>query len=288
MDEKKIVKSHFELGECMSRGAQSSVFPCKLHFFDQSGEVRVMRNLVMKVFPKDDYRRLLEEVKKINHPNIEKILRIVQDDNLTYMLEHRYEKTLREYSPKIDPPIWRIARDIFDALTFLHCHKEIIHCDIKCNNILIDKGRGILIDFNNSVFAWQAPKKTLAVIEGMHPERVLGTDCFGNWSFEVDTWALGITLQETEFRRNILREAYALAEINNPDKRRYPNLLAPWETAKVCGYLQIQRMQFSQLDNFAAKLITFILKCDKATPANLDKLSSMIDAHEKKVSQKLT
>ncbi|KAG0016646.1 signal transducing kinase of the PAK [Entomortierella chlamydospora] len=89
----------------------------------------------------------------------------------------------------------RVARDILEAILFLHQH-ERIHRDIRSDNILLDtKGNVKLADFGHSV---QLTKE--------HPRRnsVVGTPYWmapeviqaWNYGTPVDIWSLGVVMRE--------------------------------------------------------------------------------------------
>ncbi|KAF9586603.1 p21 protein (Cdc42 Rac)-activated kinase [Lunasporangiospora selenospora] len=89
----------------------------------------------------------------------------------------------------------RIAKDILQALTFLHEH-ERIHRDIRSDNILLDvEGRVKLADFGHSVqLTTDHPRRNSVVGTPywMAPEVIRGW----NYGTSVDVWSLGVVMRE--------------------------------------------------------------------------------------------
>ncbi|KAF9275009.1 p21 protein (Cdc42 Rac)-activated kinase [Mortierella alpina] len=89
----------------------------------------------------------------------------------------------------------RVARDILEAIAFLHEH-ERIHRDIRSDNILLDsEGRVKLADFGHSVQLTQEHPRRNSVVGTpywMAPEVIRGW----NYGTRVDVWSLGVVMRE--------------------------------------------------------------------------------------------
>ncbi|KAF9197846.1 p21 protein (Cdc42 Rac)-activated kinase [Haplosporangium sp. Z 27] len=89
----------------------------------------------------------------------------------------------------------RVAKDILEAISFLHQH-ERIHRDIRSDNILLDmKGRVKLADFGHSVQLTKEHPRRNSVVGTpywMAPEVIQGW----NYGTPVDIWSLGVVMRE--------------------------------------------------------------------------------------------
>ena len=101
--------------------------------------------------------------------------------------------------------IKRLAKGLIDSLDYLHNVKNIVHRDIKPQNILIDEaGTPCLCDFGKSYKLKTEEEDITTSIEGTY--HFLPPECC---SFDVETcsmkkadvWALGITLYCTAFNK---------------------------------------------------------------------------------------
>ncbi|PKK68692.1 kinase-like protein [Rhizophagus irregularis] len=90
------------------------------------------------------------------HPNIITFYGVTKLDETNYSLVLEYaDKTLRDYLRDDTIPFkWesqlRFAREIANAISWLHDDKEIIHGDLHPNNILINDGKIKVADFGRS------------------------------------------------------------------------------------------------------------------------------------------
>lgn len=83
--------------------------------------------------------------------------------------------------------------DIMDALRFLHAH-NIIHRDIKNNNVMCRNGRAHIIDYSHSIHrnANCAKYENLYVIPYAAPEYLRSR----NYTNKIDVWSVGILMIE--------------------------------------------------------------------------------------------
>lgn len=102
--------------------------------------------------------------------------------------------------------VWRLLRQILEALVHIHSH-GIIHRDLKPENIFIDGANNPRIgDFGLATTESQADRMTLVSVDEEEITRSIGTTLYlapeikstgkGNYSAKVDQYSLGIILFE--------------------------------------------------------------------------------------------
>jgi len=145
-------------------------------------------------------RREIQLLENINHPNVIKmnysfdtakqiyiIMEYVGQTSLHSFIKGRMGKKLEELEVK------RLFKEVVQGISYCHS-KNIVHRDIKMENILIDDNKNIkIIDFGFSICA--TPDKRLNIFCGtpsyMAPEIVSKINYKG---CPADIWALGILL----------------------------------------------------------------------------------------------
>jgi serine/threonine-protein kinase len=123
---------------------------------------RLKREIAIKVLPPelsfraDIRQRFLREAEtaaQLNHPNIVPIYTVEERDNLVYFVMAYIKgdnlgQRLQQHGPIPPVEVRRILREVGDALAYAH-HRNVIHRDIKPDNIIIDEetGRAMVTDF---------------------------------------------------------------------------------------------------------------------------------------------
>ncbi len=144
--------------------------------------------------------REIEILRSLNHPQIAKILDSGEVDGIPFIvLEFINGPTLRQYidenAPIPEHEALKIFRKIALVLSYLH-QQGIVHRDVKPENIILSKGRPVLIDFGLAR-KLDLPSVTVegSVLGTMHyipPEVLQG----GRFSEKGDIYALGLILYE--------------------------------------------------------------------------------------------
>jgi len=169
------------------------------------------RIVAVKSFIKDELKnsqnmeKILYEtnlMRKLNHPNITKILETFEDDKyILIIMEYinggnlfSFVKKRRKLSEKISKFLFR---QIILGIQHIHS-KKIVHRDIKLENILIDLnnrikicdfGIGIMLDSEEELIHEQCGTPMY-----MAPEIILNSKKEGYKGYPVDIWSAGIAL----------------------------------------------------------------------------------------------
>ena len=165
----------------------------------------------MKIIPKEDYSKnklalmdLENEIKiqkLVNHPNVVKSDFSFSDALYHYfVLEYCPGGTIRNYLSNSrhfhlsEPEIRKIIKDVIQGLVYIH-GLEIIHHDIKLENLIIDSNGNVKIaDFGLSNFQKNENEKKSIIfgtLKYMSPEMLEKTNKMK--SCKIDIWAVGVS-----------------------------------------------------------------------------------------------
>ncbi len=144
----------YELESEIGRGGMGIVYSAR--------DKRLKRHVAIKVLPpelafrsdiKSRFLREAETAAQLSHPNIVPIYTVEEKDNLVYfvmaLITGENLGTHLTHNGAMPPvEVRRILREVADALAFAH-HRNVIHRDIKPDNILLDaeSGRAMVTDF---------------------------------------------------------------------------------------------------------------------------------------------
>ncbi|CAG9532006.1 unnamed protein product [Cercopithifilaria johnstoni] len=157
-------------------------------------------------FPHDPIQAVQREIailKKLNHPNIVKLIEVLNDptDKYFYMVFEIIENgpvlEIPTENPLDERIAWSYFRDVVKGLEYLH-YQKIVHRDIKPSNLLLSKtGHVKITDFGIS-YEFQGIDAFLSGTVGtpafMAPEALTeDSSCFYSGRAQ-DIWSLGITL----------------------------------------------------------------------------------------------
>jgi len=150
----QVLSANYELESEIGRGGMGIVYCAK--------DRRLKREIAVKVLPpelsfrSDIRQRFLREAEtaaQLNHPNIVPIYTVEERDNLVYFVMAYIKgdnlgQRLQQHGPIPPVEVRRILREVADALAYAH-HRNVIHRDIKPDNIIIDEetGRAMVTDF---------------------------------------------------------------------------------------------------------------------------------------------
>jgi serine/threonine protein kinase len=149
-----VLSANYELESEIGRGGMGVVYCAR--------DRRLKRSVAVKVLPpelgyrSDIRQRFLREAEtaaQLSHPNIVPIYTVEEKDNLVYFVMafisgDNLGKVITDRGAMDPDDVRRILREVSDALAYAH-HRNVIHRDIKPDNILIDgdSGRAMVTDF---------------------------------------------------------------------------------------------------------------------------------------------
>lgn len=189
---------------CLQTIGEGGVGICRKGYHDVFGKMIVQKTTPVMHVPDGIAQepRLLESA---DHPNIIKVREAQWDDEfigvkaVTFTCPYFPDGSVLEafrdgHSFDIDTVV-NVARNILDALAYLHGEKGYLHRDIKPGNILLDDGRtsGCLADLGSA-----------AILEGGGADNNGGTLLYldpaakttGRMTVQSDLYSLGMTLTE--------------------------------------------------------------------------------------------
>mmetsp|Transcript_621 Transcript_621/g.1658 ORF Transcript_621/g.1658 Transcript_621/m.1658 type:complete len:554 (+) Transcript_621:89-1750(+) len=145
-----------------------------------------------------------------------------------------------------------VAKQVLDALVYLHSVKRVIHRDVKPGNILMNrKGEVKLADFG----VCSRPRDTrdshcatwVGTVTYMSPERITGDQ----YSFNADVWAVGVLIVEAALGRY----PYLLEGM---DKAR----MEFWDLLEVVLHTNVSQMLPGEVDANFRSFAEYLLQND--------------------------
>jgi len=222
---KMLIGNRFQLGDSIGVGGMATVYRA---IDTQTDETVAIKHLKREVILEDPgivgrFEREGEALRRLNHPNIVKILgTIVEDDQHYVVMEYvgggDLNDLIHDHRQKNTPIpiqlILEIALDLSDALTRAH-RLKIIHRDIKPANVLLaDDGTPRLTDFGVAHFSdsTQMTKtgSLIGTLSYLSPEACSGEPLDGR----ADIWSFGVMLYELLTLRRPFDENNTAALIN--------------------------------------------------------------------------
>ena len=147
------------------------------------------------------FRREIEIMYRVHHPNVVKLFGHFEDNNYCYfIMEYIAGGNIYALVPKSrsisTQQIASIMKDVISAVYFLHhMHPKIVHRDIKPENVLLDKGMvAKLTDFGWSNYMQGDIKRTTVCGTPVY----LAPEIINNQGHDehVDIWCIGVLLFE--------------------------------------------------------------------------------------------
>ena len=185
----------YDIIKSIHKGTSTDVFKV---FHKKTEKVMAMKVIwIDKV--EDQYQcqvnRELEILSIVDHPNIISMYETFQDSNNTYIITNFYEKNLYTkllIEPFSENQVIKYIKQLLDVLVYLQS-ENIIHRDIKAENILLDDNDDIILcDFGWSIISTSLRRTQCGTIEYFSPE-ILMEELYDN---TIDLWNVGILTYE--------------------------------------------------------------------------------------------
>jgi serine/threonine protein kinase len=194
----------YRVDRVLGRGGMATVYLAE----DLSGRgqvaIKVLRPELKAILGATRFRREIEILTRLHHPNILPLLDTQEAGNmLYYVMPYVTGDSLRALLEREGPlSIERtlaITRDVAAALDYAHSH-NVVHRDIKPGNVLLERDRALVCDFGVSRALLQAstePISSSGLVVGtaayMSPEQAMGR---GGVDARTDIYALGCVIYE--------------------------------------------------------------------------------------------
>ncbi len=171
----------FTVGPLLGQGGFAAVFRARDNTLNRDVAVKVLDvELAPSPNVAERFLREAQTVARLEHPHIVPIykvgrhkeifyiiMRCIDGPSLGQLLETQHKLSLGDAA--------RIARQVADALAYAHSH-EIVHRDIKPDNILLDKSGHVLVtDFGIAKAAQAAQAKTAGSTHLTSEGMIVGT-----------------------------------------------------------------------------------------------------------------
>ncbi len=173
---------NYRLLRRLGRGGAAEVYLGEHVFLNTQAAIKVLQ----APLPEQDVPAFLREARTIaglTHPHIIRVLDFgVQDETFYLVMEYAPKGTLRQIYPPgtrlSQSTVAMLVRQIADALQYAH-DRNVIHCDVKPENILLDKdSKALLSDFGISLILQTMTAQQVEHIAGtiayMAPEQFDG------------------------------------------------------------------------------------------------------------------
>lgn len=198
---KTILNGRYQIIRPIGYGGMAEVFLAHDELLDRNVAVKMLRDqyLADKELL-EQFRREAKSAARLVHPYIINIYDVISDETGQYIvMEYVDGVTLKEYMKEHRLPlnfVLEIAVRLADALQHAHRH-NIIHCDIKPQNILLDKNMtpkiadfGIAKMVSNQTMVYT--KEVMGSVHYISPEQASG----GKITACSDVYSLGVVIFE--------------------------------------------------------------------------------------------
>ncbi|MFW6381668.1 MAG: protein kinase domain-containing protein, partial [Bacillota bacterium] len=198
----KVLNDRYKILKKLGKGGMARVFEAQDLLLDRKVAIKMLRGEFVsdKEFI-EKFRHEAKAVARIAHPNVVSIFDIGQDDDYHYLvmedIEGRNLKDIIQDRGSLSViEALDIANQIVAALVVAH-NNNIIHCDIKPHNILINRNKQVKVtDFGIARAVTSSTTHVTDTIMGsahyFSPEQARG----GEIKTHSDLYSVGIVLYE--------------------------------------------------------------------------------------------
>ncbi len=190
---------YYDVVKQLGKGGYGKVYEVKNK---KTGEIRACKHLSkLNIKNLEKFRREIEILKKMDHPNIIKLFEVFESDRSIYLImeeckggeifdriiEHIQNKKM--YSEK---DAANIIQQVMSCIQYCHNH-NICHRDLKPDNMILNElGYLKLIDFGTSIIIKDFTNTITGTPYYIAPEVLLGK----GYGFSCDYWSIGIITYE--------------------------------------------------------------------------------------------
>lgn len=198
---KTVLKGRYEIIRPIGSGGMARVFLAHDLLLDRNVAVKCLRDQFLSDKELlEQFRREAKSAARLIHPYIINIYDVISDESGQYIvMEYVDGVTLKDYMKEHTLPlkdVLDIGAHLADALEDAHRH-NIIHCDIKPQNILIDRNMnpkiadfGIAKMVSNQTMVYS--NSVMGSVHYISPEQASG----GKITASSDVYSLGVVLFE--------------------------------------------------------------------------------------------
>ena len=199
--EKTILNGRYKIIRPVGYGGMAQVFLAHDEMLDRNVAIKMLRDQFLSDNELlEQFQREAKSAARLVHPYIINIYDVVSEgDNQYIVMEYVDGVTLKEYMQEHKLSLnamLEIGVRLADALQHAHSH-HIIHCDIKPQNILLDKNMnpkiadfGIAKMVTNQTMVYS--KAVMGSVHYISPEQASG----GKITASSDVYSLGVVLFE--------------------------------------------------------------------------------------------
>ncbi|ANU22862.1 Stk1 family PASTA domain-containing Ser/Thr kinase [Planococcus donghaensis] len=198
----KSINGRYKIKELIGGGGMSNVYLAHDMILDRDIAIKILR---YDFSNEEELRRRFQRealsTTSLAHPNIVNIFDVGEDGPIHYLvMEYVPGKTLKDYiiehSPVAPERAVEIMKQLASALAHAH-HNQIVHRDIKPQNILMDdQGNVKISDFGIamalSATSYTQTNSVLGTVHYLSPEQARG----GTANKKSDIYSLGIVMYE--------------------------------------------------------------------------------------------
>ena len=205
LQENMTFDSHYTLQRQLGRGGFSEVWLAHDSYMDLDVAIKIYApGQGMDEHSINEFRHEIKEVFHLNHSNLLKPQHLGIWENMPYLIMAYCPagSCEKRVGTMTEPELWKLIRDVAAGLTYLH-EKDVVHQDIKPDNILIDtEGNYLITDFGISTRARSTLQKSVvgsSISQGSGTVAYMGPERFSQQPAPTkasDIWSLGATLFE--------------------------------------------------------------------------------------------
>ena len=205
LQENMTFDSHYTLQRQLGRGGFSEVWLAHDSYMDLDVAIKIYApGQGMDEHSINEFRHEIKEVFHLNHSHLLKPQHLGIWENMPYLIMAYCPagSCEKRVGTMTEPELWKLIRDVAAGLTYLH-EKDVIHQDIKPDNILIDtEGNYLITDFGISTRARSTLQKSVvgsSILQGSGTVAYMGPERFSQQPAPTkasDIWSLGATLFE--------------------------------------------------------------------------------------------